>query len=151
MIRKYKIQNSKTMINVKLLSESATMPTKAHLNDAGWDLYSSVGGEILPGQRKLIPTSVSMAIPEGYYGRIADRSGNAYNSGVHVLAGVVDAGYRNEVKVLLINLSDKTFEFSQGNRVAQLVITAICSMPLVSVSDLDDTSRGAGGFGSSGR
>ena len=139
------------MIQVKLLSEKAIMPTKTHVNDAGWDLYSSIGGEILPGQRKLIPTGVSMAIPEGYYGRIADRSGNAYNSGVHILAGVADCTYRGELKVLLVNLSDKTFEFKQGDRVAQLVITAICTIPLISVSDLDETSRGAGGFGSSGR
>ncbi len=139
------------MIKVKLLSESATLPTKAHLNDAGWDLYASVGGEVLPGQRKLIPTGVSMAIPEGYYGRIADRSGNAYNSGVHVLAGVADSSYRGELRVLLVNLSDKTFVFSEGNRIAQLVITAICTMPLVSVSDLDETSRGVAGFGSTGK
>ena len=139
------------MIQVKLLSEKAIMPTKAHVNDAGWDLYSSVGGEILPGQRKLIPTAVSMAIPEGFYGRIADRSGNAYNSGVHVLAGVIDSSYVGELKVLLVNLSDKTFEFKQGDRVAQLVITAICTMALISVTNLDETSRGAYGFGSSGR
>ena len=139
------------MIQVKLLSENAVMPTKTHVNDAGWDLYSSVGGEILSGYRKLLPTGVAMAIPAGYYGRIADRSGNAYRSGVHVLAGVIDSSYVGELKVLLVNLSGETFEFKQGDRVAQLVITPICTMPLISVSDLDETSRGSSGFGSSGK
>jgi dUTP pyrophosphatase len=139
------------MIQVKLLSEGAKVPTKANESDAGFDLYCTVDAEILPGQRKLLPTGISMAIPVGYYGRIADRSGNSFSLGLHVLAGVVDSGYRAEVKVLLVNLSEVPVEIKRGHRVAQLIITAISTLPLMQVQELDSTDRGASGFGSSGR
>ena len=142
------------MIQVKLLTETATLPTKAHLCDAGWDLYADYTDtnlEILPGERKLVSTGISMQIPLGYYGRIADRSGNAYRSGVHVLAGVIDHGYCGEIKVLLINLSKETFVVNSKDRVAQLVIEAINMSSLLVVDELDETERGANGFGSSGK
>ena len=139
------------MIQVKLLNPEATLPTKTNPTDAGFDLYSTVDAEILPGQRKLLPTGVSMAIPSGYYGRIADRSGNAFSLGLHVLAGVVDCSYTGEVKVLLVNLSNVPVEIKRGHRIAQIIITAISNLPLTQVQELDTTDRGASGFGSSGR
>ena len=139
------------MIQVKLLNPEATLPTKTNPTDAGFDLYSTVDADILPSQRKLLPTGVSMAIPSGYYGRIADRSGNAFSLGLHVLAGVVDAHYRAEVKVLLVNLSDVPVEIKRGHRIAQIIITTISNLPLEQVQELDSTDRGASGFGSSGR
>ena len=139
------------MIQVKLLNQEATLPTKTNPTDAGFDLYSTVDADILPGQRKLLPTGVSMAIPSGYYGRIADRSGNAFSLGLHVLAGVCDSSFRGEVKVLLVNLSDVPVEIKRGHRIAQIIITAISNLPLEQVQELDSTDRGASGFGSSGR
>ena len=139
------------MIQVKLLNEETKLPTRTNPTDAGWDLYCTVDADILPGQRKLLPTGVSMAIPSGYYGRIADRSGNAFSLGLHVLAGVVDSAYRAEIKVLLVNLSDVPVEIKRGHRIAQIIITAISNLPLEQVSELDTTDRGASGFGSSGR
>ena len=139
------------MIQVKLLSPEAKLPTKTNPTDAGWDLYSTVDADILPGQRKLLPTGVSMAIPTGYYGRIADRSGNAFSLGLHVLAGVIDTGYSGELKVLLVNLSDVPVEIKRAHRIAQIIITAISNLPLEQVAELDTTDRGASGFGSSGR
>lgn len=139
------------MIQVKLLNDEAKLPTKTNASDAGFDLYSTLDADILPGQRKLLPTGVSMAIPAGYYGRIADRSGNAFNLGLHVLAGVVDSGYRAEIKVLLVNLSDVPVEIKRGHRIAQIIITAISNLPIMRVEELDSTDRGASGFGSSGR
>ena len=139
------------MIQVKLLSPEAKLPTKTNPTDAGFDLYSTIDADILPGQRKLLPTGVSMAIPSGYYGRIADRSGNAFSLGLHVLAGVIDTGYSGELKVLLVNLSDVPVEIKRGHRIAQIIITAISNLPLEQVDQLDTTDRGASGFGSSGR
>jgi len=139
------------MIPVKLLTKTATLPTKAHYHDAGWDLYADVDLEIAPGERKLVSTGIAMKIPIGYYGRIADRSGNAYNSGVHVMAGVIDSSYIGELKVLLINLSTQTFQVKFKNRVAQLVIEAINMSSLFVVDELADTERGGNGFGSTGK
>ena len=139
------------MIQVKLLNPEAKLPTKTNPTDAGFDLYSTVDADILPGQRKLLPTGVSMAIPSGYYGRIADRSGNAFSLGLHVLAGVIDTGYSGELKVLLVNLSDVPIEIKRGHRIAQIIITAISNLPFEQVQELDTTDRGASGFGSSGR
>ena len=139
------------MIQVKLLNEEGKLPTKTNPTDAGWDLYSTVDADILPGQRKLLPTGVSMAIPSGYYGRIADRSGNAFSLGLHVLAGVIDTGYSGELKVLLVNLSDVPVEIKRAHRIAQIIITSISNLPLEQVAELDTTDRGASGFGSSGR
>ena len=139
------------MIQVQLLNPEAKLPSKTNPTDAGFDLYSTVDADILPGRRKLLPTGVSMAIPSGYYGRIADRSGNAFSLGLHVLAGVIDETFRGEIKVLLVNLSDVPVEIKRGHRIAQIIITAISNLPLTQVQELDSTDRGASGFGSSGR
>lgn len=139
------------MIPVKLLTKTSIAPTKAHLYDAGWDLYSDVDLEILPGERKAVSTGIAMQIPIGYYGRIADRSGNAINFGIHVLGGVVDSAYRGELKAILINLSSQPFQIKRGNRIAQLVIEAINMSSLLVVDELDSTERGGNGFGSSGK
>ena len=139
------------MIQVKRLRDDALVPTKAYRGDAGWDLYAVEDGEIEPGERRLIGTGIAIAIPEGFYGRIADRSSMAYKFGMHVLAGIIDCSYRGEVKVLLVNLSTQTFSFKKGDRIAQLIITPINTDSLVEVDTLDETQRGLGGFGSSGK
>jgi len=139
-------------MQVKRLTEKAKLPTKAYSGDAGWDLYSDFEGliQINPGERQIISTGCSFAIPEGYYGRIADRSSVAWKNGCHVLAGVIDSKFRGEVKIVLVNLSNETFIINPGDKIAQLVIVPIYTGELVEVDTLDDTERGEGGFGSSG-
>ena len=143
-------------MKVTRLTDTAFLPTKAYSGDAGFDLYVDLLNEnnfidIEAGKRALVSTGCAFAIPEGYYGRIADRSSVAWKSGCHVLAGVVDSAYRGEVKVVLMNLSEKTFKVEHGMRISQLVITKIYTGDLTEVKDLNETERGEGGFGSSGK
>ena len=143
-------------MKVARLTETANLPTKAYSGDAGFDLYVDLLKEnnfinIEAGKRALVSTGCAFAIPEGYYGRIADRSSVAWKSGCHVLAGVVDSAYRGEVKVVLMNLSEKAVKIEHGMKIAQLVVTQIYTGELTEVKDLDETERGEGGFGSSGQ
>jgi dUTP pyrophosphatase len=119
------------------------------------DLHAAIDGELIipPLDRKLVPTGVSVAIPEGFEGQVRPRSGLAWRHGVTVLnsPGTVDADYRGELKVLLINLSDAPFRLTRGERIAQLVICPVARAELAVVTDLDETARGAGGYGSTGR
>jgi len=137
-------------IYVKRLSAKGTVPTKANSSDAGWDLYSSEDAIIDPSKSELISTDISMAIPEGYVGLIWDRSSMAAKRGLHRFAGVIDSGYRGEIKVCLWNSSDKYSVIKKGERVAQLLFHRVPSFSLKEVESLDDTERGKGGFGSSG-
>lgn len=138
-------------IQVSRVSETAKLPTKAHSGDAGWDLYAASDTPIIkPGTRALIPIGWKIRIPEGYYGHIADRSGNSWKLGLHVLGGIIDSGYRGQVKVILVNLGANTISLNSDDKIAQMVITKIHTGGLVEVDGLDDTERGEGGFGSSG-
>ena len=137
-------------IRVKKLSSKGTVPTKANASDAGWDLYSSEDAIIAPSNSELISTDIAMAIPDGYVGLIWDRSSMAAKRGLHRFAGVIDSGYRGEIKVCLWNSSDKYSVIKAGERVAQLLFHRVPSFSLKEVESLDDTERGKGGFGSSG-
>ena len=137
-------------IKVKKLSTSAITPTKANEFDAGWDLYASEDAIIDPSKTELISTDISFAIPEGYVGLIWDRSGMAAKRGLHRFAGVIDSGYRGEVKVCLWNSSDKYCVINAGERIAQILFQEVPSFTMVEVNSLEDTDRGTGGFGSSG-
>ena len=142
------------MIQVKRLNNTAKLPNKAHPGDAGWDLYSNNEEDIHIefGHRQLIPIGCSFAIPEGYYGRLADRSGNAWKCGIHVMGGVIDSKYRGEVKVILVNLDcEEGFIVKKGDKISQMIITKIHEGDIVEVNDLDDTERNEGGFGSTGK
>ena len=137
------------------LSENATTPTRGTTESAGLDLYSANDYVIIPQERMLIKTDISIKIPKGYYGRIADRSSMAWKKGAHVIAGVIDSDYRGPVGVVLYNLSKTDIiNIKQGERIAQLVITPINSIELHEVSNEDfhsiETERGEGGFGSTG-
>ena len=127
-------------------------PQFAHPGDAGADLAAAEAATIAPGERALVSAGFSMAIPDGFAGLVLPRSGLAIRSGVTVLnaPGLIDAGYRGEVKVVLINHSDVDFEVAIGDRIAQLVIVAVNQPEYVEVDTLTDTSRGEGGFGSTG-
>ena len=144
-------------VYIKKLEESAVIPTRATDLDAGYDLYAIKDGVVPAGGRKVVGTGIAIAIPQGknvfapsYYGRIAPRSGLAVKRGIDVLAGVVDAGYRGEVGVVLQNLSDEDFPYKKGDRVGQLILEQCNTIGWVELDELKDSERSDGGFGSTG-
>ena len=141
------------MMKVKLLNESASVPTKAHSSDAGWDLYASYTSQpVYPHKRRLISTDISIAIPDGYCGLIWPRSGLSVKKGIDVLAGVIDSGYRGDIGVILYNSKvDRRYKIQKGDRIAQILFQKIEDFDLVEVDSLDSSERGAGGFGSTGK
>ena len=136
-------------MRVKFMSDSASLPVKGSSDAAGWDLASSVAVEVRPGERRLVPLGISVELPKGCYGRIAPRSSWAAK-GVDVAGGVVDADYRGEVKVILVNNSPDTLSILPGDRVAQLIVEKIQDVRVVPSSSLSSTTRGVLGFGSTG-
>lgn len=138
------------MLKVKKLFPQAKLPFKKP-GDAAYDLYSCEKEVIPPRDRKLVCTGIACEIPEGYVGRIVDRSGIALKEGLHVMAGVIDATYRGEWKILLFNTTHKWFEIPEGTRIAQVLFYKVADWPVWSVDELSNTERGAGGFGSTGR
>ncbi|MFA5789416.1 MAG: dUTP diphosphatase, partial [Candidatus Gracilibacteria bacterium] len=125
------------------------LPVRNHPTDAGLDLFSSDFYSFLPKERILVQTGLKLAIPDGFVGLIWDKSGVAQD-GVHTLAGVIDAGYRGEIKVTLVNLSQDIYHIAPGQKIAQLIIQRI-ELPHISEEMIDDiTARGEGGFGSTG-
>ncbi|XP_072551552.1 deoxyuridine 5'-triphosphate nucleotidohydrolase, mitochondrial [Salminus brasiliensis] len=133
------------------LSENATTPTRGSRKAAGYDLYSAYDYSIGPMGKAIVKTDIQIAVPHGCYGRVAPRSGLAAKHFIDVGAGVVDEDYRGNVGVVLFNFSKETFEVKKGDRVAQLVCERICYPDLVELETLDETERGSGGFGSTGR
>ena len=136
------------------LSDSALPPTRAHGSDAGLDLHASEAVSLGPGERVSVGTGVAVAIPDGRAGLILPRSGLAARHGITIVnaPGLIDAGYRGELRVLLLNTDGAaTFDVEPGDRIAQLVIVRHESTELEEVPSLDETVRGAGGFGSTGR
>ena len=129
------------------------MPARAREHVAGLDLYAAEAVTIEPGARALIPTGIALAIPEGYAGFVLPRSGVALRHGVTQLntPGLIDPGYRGEVKVLLVNHDRAAMTIARGDRIAQLVIQRVEPTELVEVDELPPSDRGGGGFGSSGR
>ena len=138
------------LIRVKKLSSNAILPQKTSDNDAGWDLYASESLFILPNSRELIGTGVAMAISSDSVGLIWPRSGLAVKQGIDVFAGVIDSGYRGEIKVCLFNSSDEVVEITEGDRIAQLIIQRINNVIFKESDNLSETVRGERGFGSSG-
>lgn len=140
-------------MKVKLLHPDAKAPTRGSTLAAGLDLYAIEHRFIWSGERKVISTGLSVEIPAGFYGQIAPRSGLAVNSGIMTMAGVIDADYRGELKVVLYNSSNDEndkFEVSPGDRIAQLILIAVPAFPIEVVTELSDTARSEGGFGSTG-
>lgn len=139
-------------VRVKFLDGAAKMPDRANPSDAGADLFSTESLMIQPGERKTVSTGVAMEILNGYYGRVAPRSGLASKHGVDVLAGVVDSSYRGEIKVVLLNTDrHNTFFVEKGNKIAQIIFESHFNFCLSQSDDLSGTSRGWGGFGSTGK
>ena len=136
-------------LKVKKIHLAAKLPVYGHPGDAGMDLFACVDKTLAPGGLFAVPTGIQMAIPRGYVGLIWDKSGVSLK-GVHRLAGVVDAGYRGEVQVVMINLGGAPYEIKAGMKIAQMLIQPVSSVEIRESDTLDDTSRGEGGFGSTG-
>lgn len=140
-------------LQIKQLTPDAVVPTYAHEGDAGMDLRASEEATIPGGGRVLVGTGIAIALPHGHVGLVHPRSGLAAKHGITVLnaPGTIDAGYRGEVKVILLNTSDEAFNVAIGDRIAQLVVQKVEHPAVEVVALLDgDTARGAGGFGSTG-
>ena len=138
---------------VRRLDPELPLPARAHPGDAGVDLYAAEAVALAPGERATVPTGVAVAIPEGYAGLVAPRSGLAQRHGLGIVnaPGVVDAGYRGEIRVLLVNHGSEPVSLARGERIAQLLVIPVSTVGVVEVYQLPPSERGAGGFGSTGR
>ncbi len=136
------------------LNDAAVVPTRAHPGDAGLDLYSTEIAHLGPGERWAVDTGIAVEIPEGHAGLVLPRSGLAREHGITLVnsPGLIDAGYRGEIRVLLLNTDPaETVRIEAGARIAQLVVTPVTIADPVEATELTDSARGDGGFGSSGR
>jgi dUTP pyrophosphatase len=139
---------------VRKLKEEATLPARAHEGDAGLDLCACEAAHIGPGERWALATGIAVEIPDGHAGLVLPRSGLAREHGITLVnsPGLIDAGYRGEISVLLLNTDPaETFRIAPGERIAQLVVVPIAAATPVEVESLAESARGEGGFGSSGR
>ena len=137
-------------IKAKKLQPDAKLPRYGHKGDAGLDVFSSIDFVLEKGRVEAIATGIKVAIPDGYVGLIWDKSGVSLK-GIHRLAGVIDSGYRGEVKVVMINLSEKPFVIEKGMKIAQMLVQPVTMVHVTEAEDLDGTSRGEDGFGSTGK
>ena len=136
-------------LRVKRIHPEAKLPVYGHPGDAGLDLFSVVDRKLGPGEVFAVPTGIQIAIPADHVGLVWDKSGISLQ-GVHRLAGVVDSGYRGEVQVVMINLSAVPFAVKKGMKIAQMLVQPVAAVSVVESGSLDGTSRGEGGFGSTG-
>ncbi|MBY9081938.1 dUTP diphosphatase [Paenibacillus sp. HN-1] len=136
-------------------NEDVNLPRKMSEQASGYDLFAAVSGELTlaPGQRALVPTGIAIAMPDGLEAQIRPRSGLALKHGITCLnsPGTIDADYRGEIKVLLINLGQESFTIVRNERIAQMVFQTVPAVTVVNVETLDETERGAGGFGHTGK
>lgn len=149
-------------LKIKVLDEKATVPTKTHQTDAGWDIYASEDCVVTVGQPVKVSTGLAMAIQDGYYGKLKSRSSLDSGSVLRVKEGTLDSSYRGEVKVIceLKSVCDsgvpygldmsRPYHIKQGQKIAQLIIQPLPPVDLIVVDELDETERGTGGFGSTG-
>ncbi len=139
-------------VAVRRLDPDLPLPAYAHAGDAGLDLMAAATVTLAPGARALVPTGLAVAIPPGYAGFVLPRSGVALRCGVTVLnaPGLIDAGYRGEIKVLLVNHDPAPVTLERGERIAQLVVQSVERAELTEVRELPPSERGGGGFGSTG-
>ena len=140
-------------IKFKKTNKHAVAPTYAKEGDCGCDLYAIEDITIIPGQRKLVDTGIAIELPLGFEAQIRPRSGNSWKHGITVLntPGTIDCGYRNSIKVMLINHGDDYFVIKRGDRIAQMKFSPVYTGVFVETEELSSTERGTGGFGSTGR
>lgn len=139
-------------IGARLLHPQARLPMRAHPGDAGADLFSAEAAVVPPGERCDVGTGIALAIPEGFAGSVQPRSGLAFRQGITIVnaPGLIDSGYRGEIRVCLLNTGRESFAVSVGDRIAQLVVQRIETPTFHAVDVLGSTSRGDGGFGGTG-
>ena len=139
------------ILKIKKVHKDAVIPKYAHHDDAGFDLFVPENIILKKGERLGIPTGIAMEIPEGYVGLIWDKSGLSIKYGMKTLGGVIDSTYRGEVLVGMVNLSGGDYVFEKGHKIAQMIIQKKETVDFEEVSELSDTARGEGGFGSTGK
>lgn len=140
-------------IKIRLLDPNAKSPHKSHSGDAGWDLFASEHAEVHPGETRIVKTGIALEIPTGWYGQIKSRSGLGAK-GLIVTAGVIDCTYRGEVGVVVINGNrpgGPSFTFNPGDKIAQMIFLPVPDVTIELTENLNDSSRGSNGFGSTGR
>jgi len=137
-------------LKVKKIHPDAKLPQYSHKGDAGLDLFSSVDCVLQKGEVRPVPTGIKVVIPKGNVGLIWDKSGISLK-GAHQLAGVIDSGYRGEVRVVMVNLGADAFVIEKGMKIAQLLIQPVVEIEVTEVEELEETSRGESGFGSTGK
>ena len=137
---------------IQILDDGVQAPSAAHPGDAGVDLAARTAGRLEPGGRAAIPTGIAVAIPEGYAGLVVPRSGLAARHGISVVngPGLIDSGYRGEIRVVLINLGAEPFTIERGDRIGQLIVIPVTEPEFTVVDELPDSVRGTDGFGSTG-
>ena len=138
-------------VKIKRLDKDLPLPSYGYEGDAAFDLFTREEVELSPGERYAVPTGVALEIPDGFVGLVWDKSGIGIKSGLKTLGGVVDSTYRGEVFVGVVNLSQETYIFERGDKVAQMMIQKKESVQIEEVSELSDTDRGDGAFGSTGK
>lgn len=138
-------------VKIKKIHPAAVIPRYAHPGDAGLDLFTVKSLELEPRERKSVPLGLAVEIPDGYVGLIWDKSGLSHKYGIKSFGGVVDSGYRGEIHIGVINLSDKFFSFEKGHKIGQLLIQKIERIEFEEADKLADSSRGGDGFGSTGK
>lgn len=141
----------KVLVKVKKLDPDALLPRYAHVGDAGMDLFSCEYNVIRAGERALVKTGLSIEFPEGYVALVWDKSGLAANKGIKTMAGVIEHSYRGEYQIVLLNTSNEDWIINKGDKIAQLLIQPITTAEIIETSELSETQRGEGGFGSTGR
>jgi dUTP pyrophosphatase len=138
-------------IKIERLEKDLPLPSYAYAGDAAFDLFAAVETKLQPQEFVAIPTGLKMEIPDGYVGLIWDKSGIAIKKGLKTLGGVVDSGYRGELRIGIINLSKEVYLFSKGDRIAQMIIQKKEEVDIEEVESVSDSHRGDRGFGSSGK
>lgn len=137
-------------LKFKKLHPNAKIPSYAYAGDAGLDLYVSEDLVLKKDERKSIPLGIAVEIPEGYVGILFDKSGLSHKHGLKSYGGIIDSGYRGEIHVGMMNLSDKDYEFEAGDKIIQILIMPVLKAEVVECEELSDSGRGEGAFGSSG-
>ena len=139
------------ILKIKKLDPDAIIPQYAHTDDAGMDFYAIETIALKPGERIGVSTGLAIEIPEGYVGLVWDKSGISINDGIKTLGGVIDAGYRGEIKIGIINLSSTDYVLKKGHKIAQILIQKVEQPDIIEVRELSDSERGKNGFGSTGK
>jgi len=139
-------------VRIQRIDGSARMPEMAHPGDSGFDLFASETVSLKPGERKLVPTGIKVSLPAGFEAQVRPKSGLALKHGISVLntPGTIDSGYRGEIKVILVNLGEQEYKVEKGKKIAQIVFARVECPEIAEVSELDETKRNEGGFGSTG-